>query len=380
MSFTRFTEETANISALPDRPNDTLGMKADDLKAAFDQAGNDIKEYINDSLLDQLEATTAAESIGVAADGLDAATLKDALEELVGMIAEAVIGGLTDDCVQTSYIQDGAVTSEKIGSGEVKTANLANLAVTSLKIGLGEVKGPNIDAGAVTSGKIGAGAVGNAALATGAVKTTNIYDGAVTTAKLGDESVTTAKIGDLQVRGAKINNRAVTSGKIALGGVEAENIKDGAVTTAKIADRNVTSIKIGLGSVTSDNIGVGSVIDGKLGSNCVNTANIKDSAVTTAKIASGAVTYAKTSGVQASHKYWSRSVSKITAANGTTTVTCSGLTDDYDIVVSPAPDNFIAWRDCGLRCSARSGTTLTFTAETPMSSSMTAYIMAFLRA
>ncbi len=43
MSLTKFTENVNNVSSLPDKPN----IQSDELKRVFDQAGNSIKEYLN---------------------------------------------------------------------------------------------------------------------------------------------------------------------------------------------------------------------------------------------------------------------------------------------------------------------------------------------
>lgn len=368
MSFTTFTGAVDNITQLPDRPNDELNMSGEDLRKEFDKTGAALKTYINGTLLSELEATTAGANIGVSATGITATTVTGALEELLADIGSAVVAGLSDDCVQTSYIQDAAVTTAKLNDGAVTTAKITDANVTTAKINDSAVTTAKLNNSAVTTGKIADGAVTEAKLGSLAVTTNKLGANAVTTAKILSAAVTADKLAANAVESDKIKASAVTTAKINDGAVTEDKIGSGAVTAGKIGSGAVTAAKIGTGAVTSGKLGSGAVIDGKLDSNCVNTANIKD----------GQVTYAKTSGVQAQHRFYTKTVSKITTSNGTTTVTCGALTDDYNIIVSPAPDNFIAWRDCGLRCSARSGTTLTFTAETPMSSSMTAYIMAFL--
>ena len=50
MSLTKLTTDLENIQALSDKPNEIEGLTADELKAKFDKAGNDIKTYINDTL------------------------------------------------------------------------------------------------------------------------------------------------------------------------------------------------------------------------------------------------------------------------------------------------------------------------------------------
>lgn len=274
MSFTTFSGATNIISQLDDRPNDIDGLSASQLKAKFDKIGGDLKTFINDTLIAELEAATAGASIGVSATGITASTLNGALEELLADIASAVVAGLSDDCVQTSYIQDSAVTAAKLASSAVETAKLK--------------------------------------------------DANVTTAKLADGSVTTAKLTDANV----------TTGKLA----------DAAVTTAK------------------------------LGASAVTTAKIADANVTTAKIDDGAVTYAKTSGVQQEHTATTASVPAI-SAGGYQTVSVTGVTATNTVLVTPAPADFIKWRDCGVRCTEQSAGTLKFEAESATGQTLTANIV-----
>ena len=60
MAFTKFTSDVENIQKLADRPQ--LEPKA--LKEVFDKAGEDIKKYVAETLVPEMEAVTAAESIG----------------------------------------------------------------------------------------------------------------------------------------------------------------------------------------------------------------------------------------------------------------------------------------------------------------------------
>ena len=55
MALTRFTKETNIIGALADRPNQQDGLTPAQLKAKFDQIGVDLDEYINDTLISELE-------------------------------------------------------------------------------------------------------------------------------------------------------------------------------------------------------------------------------------------------------------------------------------------------------------------------------------
>jgi hypothetical protein len=64
MAFTRLENDIANISKLSDRPNQNDGLSAAQLKGRFDKAGIDIKDFINEILIEELESESGANNIG----------------------------------------------------------------------------------------------------------------------------------------------------------------------------------------------------------------------------------------------------------------------------------------------------------------------------
>ena len=65
MALTKFTENVNNIQALSDRPNVVDGLTSSELKERFDKAGSDIKNYLNNTITEELdeEITTINNSI-----------------------------------------------------------------------------------------------------------------------------------------------------------------------------------------------------------------------------------------------------------------------------------------------------------------------------
>ena len=55
----KFTKDVNNIQALSDRPNEQDGLSSAELKAKFDQAVADIKDYINNTLTATLDSDLA---------------------------------------------------------------------------------------------------------------------------------------------------------------------------------------------------------------------------------------------------------------------------------------------------------------------------------
>lgn len=55
MAINKLTKNLNYIQALSDRPNTADGITSSQLKELFDQAGNDIKEYLNNTMIPSIE-------------------------------------------------------------------------------------------------------------------------------------------------------------------------------------------------------------------------------------------------------------------------------------------------------------------------------------
>lgn len=59
MAYTLMSTDVENVSNLSDLPNESDGLTAAELKAVFDQAGVDIKDFINNTLIPELDVGAA---------------------------------------------------------------------------------------------------------------------------------------------------------------------------------------------------------------------------------------------------------------------------------------------------------------------------------
>lgn len=59
MALSKFEKDMAIISALDDEPNDVGGLTAAELKAKFDEAGQSIKQYLNEILTVEVDTQKA---------------------------------------------------------------------------------------------------------------------------------------------------------------------------------------------------------------------------------------------------------------------------------------------------------------------------------
>ena len=111
--FSDFDTNLNIISQLADQPN----LSAAALKAKFDEAGNTIQTWLNETLKPWLEDLAAGTELGVKA-------------------------------VKTANLDDAAVTSAKIAAGGVASSNLA--AQTKIVLSGSDIYGNSLPASGVT--------------------------------------------------------------------------------------------------------------------------------------------------------------------------------------------------------------------------------------
>ena len=212
----RVTDELGTVSTLDDRPNDTGGLTAAELKAKFDADAGALKDYVNDVLIPFLEGTSAADSIGIATiSGFSADNIQTALEQIVQAMQDVTQGSVTD----------GSITLAKLAED-----------VTAIALG-GAAASHTHGAGDINSGVLNADRIP-------ALDGTKLGTGSVGTAQLGAAVVTAEKLAALAVLAQHIANGAVTTQKLAEGAVTAEKIAALAITAAKLADKTVTAAKL----------------------------------------------------------------------------------------------------------------------------------------
>ncbi len=119
MSFTQFTQNADIIQSLPTSPKESDGYSASVLKAYFDDIGNYIKTYINDTLLTELEAIGGAGKIGATAfESIVTETIQLQLEELYNLIIPTT-GNVTGPASATDgdFVQFNLTTGKLIKGG-----------------------------------------------------------------------------------------------------------------------------------------------------------------------------------------------------------------------------------------------------------------------
>lgn len=223
----RVTDELGTVSTLDDRPNDTGGLTAAELKAKFDADAGTLKDYINDVLIPFLEGASAAESLGITTiPGFSADNIQTALEQIVQAMQDVTQGSVADGSITlaklatevTAVALGGAAASHTHGAGDINSGVLdaARIPVLdSTKLGTGSVGTAQLGAAAVTAEKLAALAVLAQHIANGAVTTQKLAEGAVTAEKIAALAITAALIADKTITAAKLADKTVTAEKLA---------------------------------------------------------------------------------------------------------------------------------------------------------------------
>ena len=223
-------------------------------------------------------------------DDADAAAARTTLA--LGVVA-------TGNTINTSLIEDLAITTGKLDNSAVTTAKIADTNVTNAKIASGAVDSTQLAASGVIQGKLAADSVitvnyvdsgiTQPKLAADAVATINIVDSGVTQSKLAADAVATINIIDSGVTQSKLAADAVATINIVDSGITQPKLAIDAVATINITDSGVTQAKLAADAVATINLVDSGVTQPKLASGAVDTINIIDGSVTLAKMASGSV-------------------------------------------------------------------------------------------
>jgi|GEM_PF-5968172 len=117
MSIRRLTASVSNVQALADRPNADDGLTAAALKAVFDKAGEDIKEFINGSLIPDITGDNVP--LGTPVPNVDADTLRGAIAALRAVVDQTAQGAIADGSVTWEKLDDALKRREEALRGRV---------------------------------------------------------------------------------------------------------------------------------------------------------------------------------------------------------------------------------------------------------------------
>lgn len=210
MALPKFEKDMRIVSVLSDRPNAASNEHLDglQLKQKFDEGGEALKEYINETLIPFLAGSEAAASLGIGTiSGISEATnIQQALEALKRAIDNTTSGAIPDGSLSGAKLIANAITERELSTNSVTTGKLADNAVSGTKVADNGISGKKIADGSIANRHLGELVVENG----------NIADGTIdASGKLKDGSVTAKLLANDAVQEGTIKNGAVTRAKLA---------------------------------------------------------------------------------------------------------------------------------------------------------------------
>jgi hypothetical protein len=210
-------------------------------------------------------------------DDADAAAARTTLA--LGVVA-------TGNTINTSLIEDLAITTGKLDNSAVTTAKIADTNVTNAKIASGAVDSTQLAASGVIQGKLAADSVITVNYVDSGITQPKLAADAVATINIIDSGITQAKLASGAIAAVNIADSGITQVKLAADAVATINLVDSGITTSKIASGSITIEKLALasGELTGTVITASSIPSGSYESGSITTDDIADNAVTFAKI------------------------------------------------------------------------------------------------
>lgn len=311
MAYTTFDTDVRNIQKLGDQPNDTDGLSADELKALFDKAGMDLKDFINSTMLPEIFDSVEAAAKGISQEGVPGSSIRD------GTITSAKLSKEeNNEAVSTQTIQKQAVTKEKLSSQLQTLLDNLQTAAQNLTTELGTKVNSNTLARVAITGEYSD------------VKNHPPIPTVDTALDANSENPVQNK-----VIKAALDNKANT---------------DDLATVATSGAYNDLSEKPTIPT-----------IDSSLDTSSTN--GIQNQAVTNAINAKQDKAVSKTVNLASGQTAW--------------TVTVQGVTASNIVLVAPNAAGYAQWVDHRVRCSSQNTNTLGFTADTATTAQITVNIV-----
>lgn len=117
INLTNFTKSVNNIQKLSDKPNETDGLSAQGLKERFDRAALDLKDFINGTLLNELESHLNKQVQSIEKNTTEINDVKKNVEDLNNDY------GITKDLV-SQKINIYELSSTKVDTGKRKNGKI----------------------------------------------------------------------------------------------------------------------------------------------------------------------------------------------------------------------------------------------------------------
>lgn len=172
MAKQAITELTTNLNNMQAYGDVAIGQ-GNLLKANMDKAGNDIKTYINDTLIPALNGNDGSKMIGHQSENIVANNINEAIEEIFAALQSSVQGQIPDGTISNAKL----ATDVKIGSLASLTTSEKSSVVAAINEVVTDVGIANQDADTAIDLAIYSGTVYNASGSTNAYAISRPFDG-----------------------------------------------------------------------------------------------------------------------------------------------------------------------------------------------------------
>ena len=346
MSFTKLTKDLDIIQKLDDEPNDVGGLTASELKKKFDDSGNAIKEYLNETLVPELDTAVGGKTSKEYVDTEVAKCIPRTGTSAVRVEGTFDVGEivLADDIGGSLEAGAGVLLIKDAGGNE-----LVECDIMSGALGLYQLVTPTKSTDAANKGYVDQKVAD--------VVSGQIADGSVTTEKIADKAVTAAKLA------------STISGSFDVAGLE---LVGGVGDTWTFG---------GAGSFEMDSPYGGFVIDPPNGTITIDDFTLLLTGQSTSPAANAVVPKSYVDTQVAAVKPVAHLVTLTSSGWDATTkrqtVVCSGvLADETKQLILPAPSmaSAAAYRDAWCRCVTQAANSLTFQCDVVPTTDITVYI------
>ena len=362
-----FDVDVENISALSNLPNEDDGLTAEELKAAFDKAAVDIKNYINTVMLEAIEDAIANKAAGGDPRGISGATILDGTITTMKLSSAAGQEAVTGAVIRDGTISASKLTSDIRGTIAALPGQISDWTQEMVDFGttIGNLS-DNVSTLNTTTGTHtqqitslqGADTTINGRIDTLA----NEVHGATGTGGI-QGSISTLQSADTTINGRIDTLAAEVHGSDGTGGIQ------GSITTLQSEDVGIkTRLTTAEGKITTleNNYttlsGQLTTVSGKANANEGNISTLQSQMTT----ANSNIT-ALQSGKQAQHKFREVTLTAGGQLDGSYykwVVSVSGVTASNTVLASPADDTaYTVWRNYGVRLAGQSAGYLTFHAD-----------------
>jgi phage minor structural protein len=224
--------------------------------------------------------------------------VRDLANQLQGEIENIVNGSINSKFPVTSEnIQDGAVTSDKIGQEAISSTHISSLSADKITTGTLDanlITVTNLNANSITTGSIDAKLVNVKNLNASNITTGTLDASKINVTNVNADNITSGSINASIIDVSNLNANNITSGiidaqKINVTNINASNVTTGTLDATKIDVKNLSANSITTGTIDASkinvsNINASNITSGSINASVIGVTNLNANNITTGSI------------------------------------------------------------------------------------------------